>query len=160
MAHQTLAMANAMNSVKELRRLGLKATLPRVKVLDVLRGRLGSHLSAEDVSKLLIDQGHKIHLGTVYRVLAQLDNVGAISRQVFDSHKSVYEINSGAHHDHLICVKCGCIREFDDKLIAERQLEIATNNGFSLAEHTQTLYGYCPDCFGASVQTDLKQRVR
>lgn len=135
-----------MNSEKELRRLGLKVTHPRMKVLEVFRGKAGSHLCAEEVFRLLIEQGDEIGLATVYRVLAQLDEAGAISRMVFDGNKSVYEINNGAHHDHLVCLKCGRVREFDDNLIEARQREIAATNGYRLAQHNLTLYGYCPDC--------------
>lgn len=135
-----------MNSKNELRRLGLKVTYPRIKVLDVFRGHSGSHLCAEEVHRLLIEQGHEVALATVYRVLSQLGEVGAISRQVFDGNKSVYEINNGTHHDHLVCLKCGRVKEFDDNLIEARQQEIATKNGFRLAQHNLTLYGYCPDC--------------
>lgn len=136
----------AMNSRSELRRLGLKVTYPRVKVLEVFRGRAGSHLCAEEVYRLLGEQGHEFGLATVYRVLAQLDEVGAISRQVFDGNKSVYEINRGVHHDHIVCLKCGRIKEFDDDLIEARQREIATANGYRLAQHNLTLYGYCLEC--------------
>jgi Fur family transcriptional regulator, ferric uptake regulator len=135
-----------MNSEKELRRLGLKVTLPRMKVLEVFRGHTGSHLCAEEVHRLLVQQGHQVGLATVYRVLAQLDEVGAISRQVFDGNKSVYEINNGAHHDHLVCLNCGRVKEFDDNLIEARQREVAATNGYHLAQHNLTLYGYCPDC--------------
>ena len=135
-----------MNSKNELRRLGLKVTYPRMKVLEVLRGRAGSHLCAEEVYRFLGEQGHEIGLATVYRVLAQLDEVGAISRQMFDGSKAVYEINNGAHHDHIVCLKCGHVREFDDDLIEVRQREIAATNGYRLAQHNLTLYGYCADC--------------
>lgn len=136
----------AMNPEKELRRLGLKVTHPRLKVLEIFRVRTGSHLCAEEVFRLLIEQGEEIGLATVYRVLAQLDEAGAISRQVFDGTKAVYEINNGEHHDHLVCLKCGRVREFDDSLIETRQQEIAALNGYRLAQHNLTLYGYCPDC--------------
>lgn len=135
-----------INSEQELRRLGLKVTHPRMKVLDIFRRRSGSHLCAEEIYRLLMEEGEEIGLATVYRVLAQLDEVGAISRQVFDGNKSVYEINDGSHHDHIVCLKCGRVKEFDDDLIERRQQEIAMKNGYRLAQHNLTLYGYCPDC--------------
>lgn len=135
-----------MNSENVLRRLGLRVTHPRMSVLEVFRGRDGSHLSADEVFRRLLEQGKEIGLATVYRVLAQLDEAGVISRQVFDGNKSVYEINNGAHHDHLVCLKCGHVSEFDDNLIEARQREIAATNGYILAQHNLTLYGYCPDC--------------
>jgi len=139
-------MQETMNSKSELRRLGLKVTHPRMKILEVFRSSSGSHLCAEEVYRRLVAQGHEIGLATVYRVLAQLDEAGAISRQVFDGNKSVYEINNGAHHDHIVCLKCGRVREFDDDLIGGRQQEIAAKNGYRLAQHNLTLYGYCQEC--------------
>lgn len=139
-------MQETMNSKSELRRLGLKVTHPRMKILEVFRSSSGSHLCAEEVYRRLVAQGHEIGLATVYRVLAQLDEAGAISRQVFDGNKSVYEINNGAHHDHIVCLKCGRVREFDDDLIEGRQQEIAAKNGYRLAQHNLTLYGYCQEC--------------
>lgn len=139
-------MKELVNSKNELRRLGLKVTPPRIKVLEVFQGHSGSHLCAEDVYRLVLEQGHEVGLATIYRVLAQLDEAGAISRQVFDGNKAVYEINSGIHHNHIVCLKCGRIKEFDDDLIGDRQHEIAAANGFRLAQHNLTLYGYCPDC--------------
>lgn len=139
-------MEETMNSESELRRLGLKVTHPRMKILEVFRGHAGSHLCAEEIYRLLGEQGHEIGLATVYRVLAQLDEVGAISRQVFDGTKSVYEINKGIHHDHIVCLKCGQVKEFDDDLIEGRQREIALENGYRLAQHSLTLYGYCQEC--------------
>ena len=135
-----------MNAKEELRRLGLKVTYPRMKVLEVFSGHAGTHLGAEEVHRLLLRQGDDIGLATVYRILAQFDEVGALSRQVFDGSKSVYEINDGKHHDHLVCLKCGRVKEFGDPLIETRQQEIAASNGYRLAEHHLTLYGYCPDC--------------
>ncbi|UCV12770.1 ferric iron uptake transcriptional regulator [Dechloromonas denitrificans] len=136
----------AINSEKELRRLGLKVTHPRTMVLDLFRNNAGSHLCAEEVFRLLTEQGEDIGRATVYRILSQLDGAGAITRQVFDGIKSVYEINNGGHHDHLVCLQCGRVKEFDDSLIEKRQLKIAADNGFHLAQHNLTLYGYCADC--------------
>lgn len=144
----------AINSEKELRRLGLKVTHPRLKVMEIFRRQVGSHLCADEVFQLLVEQGEEIGLATVYRVLAQLDEVGAISRQMFDGTKSVYELNNGVHHDHLVCLQCGRVREFDDSLIETRQLEIAASNGFRLAQHNLTLYGYCTDC-EQQIKSDL-----
>lgn len=135
-----------MSPKNQLRDIGLKATYPRIKVLQLLRERRGSHLCADQVFRLLTEQGEDIALATVYRVLTQLDEAGAILRQAFDGHKSVYEINTGGHHDHLVCLKCGRVTEFDDASIEQRQLEVAKDNGYRLAQHSLTLYGYCPDC--------------
>lgn len=107
-------------------------------------------MSAEEVYRRLIERGDEIGLATIYRVLAQLDEVGAISRQVFDGNKSVYEINSGIHHGHIVCLKCGRVKEFDDELIENRQREVAAQNGYRLEQHTLTLYGYCAVCESAT----------
>lgn len=135
-----------LDSRNQLRRVGLKVTYPRVKVLELFNDRAGSHLCAEEVCRLLTEQGEDIGLATVYRVLTQLDEAGVILRQLFDGHKSVYEINRGAHHDHLICLKCGRVTEFDDAMIELRQQQIAETKGYRLAQHNLTLYGYCPNC--------------
>lgn len=130
----------------ELKNVGLKATLPRLKVLDILRSSPARHLSAEDVYRRLLEQGSDVGLATVYRVLSQLETAGLISRNVFDTGKAVFEINEGEHHDHLICLQCGRVDEFRNDAIETLQREVAAANGYALADHRLSLYGFCGRC--------------
>src|SRR5687768_11181007 len=130
----------------ELKTSGLKATLPRIKVLETFQRAEHRHLSAEDVYKALLDEGSDIGLATVYRVLMQFAEAGLLLRSHFDSGKSVFELNEGKHHDHLVCLKCGGVEEFFDAEIEKRQRAIATAMGFELQEHALALYGLCKDC--------------
>ena len=129
----------------ELRKAGLKVTLPRVKILDILQHPNHQHISAEDVYKILLELGEDIGLATVYRVLNQFDDAGILTRHHFEGGKSVFELTGGSHHDHLVCLKCGKVIEFEDDVIEAKQLEIAEKNGIKLTHHSLYLYGECTD---------------
>ncbi|HMV38503.1 MULTISPECIES: ferric iron uptake transcriptional regulator [Pseudomonadota] len=134
---------------KELKQVGLKVTLPRMKILAILQEHGGAqHLSAEDIYKSLIASGEEVGLATVYRVLTQFETAGLVKRHHFEGGQSVFELNQGEHHDHILCLQCGRIEEFVDEVIETRQREIAAQHGFRLAEHSLILYGNCtnPDC--------------
>lgn len=134
--------------INDLRTSGLKATLPRLKVLEVFQRTERRHLSAEDVYKLLLEQAADIGLPTVYRVLTQFEQAGLLARSHFETGKSVFELNEGKHHDHLVCVRCGRVEEFYDAEIERRQQEVARARGFELQDHALALYGLCssPAC--------------
>lgn len=129
----------------ELRKAGLKVTLPRVKILEILQDPKNQHISAEDVYKILLDLGEDIGLATVYRVLNQFDDAGILTRHHFEGGKSVFELTGANHHDHLVCLKCGKVVEFEDDVIERRQLEIAGANGIKLTHHSLYMYGECSD---------------
>jgi len=131
-----------------LKKAGLKVTLPRLKILEVLQEPEGHHGSAEDLYKRLIDMGEEIGRATVYRVLNQFDDAGIVTRHNFEGGKSVFELTQQHHHDHLICLDCGKVIEFRDEYIEERQREIATRHGIKLSNHSLYLYGHCSlgDC--------------
>lgn len=130
----------------DLRKLGLKVTGPRVKILDILEQNITRHLSAEDIYKQLIDSQQEIGLATVYRVLTQFELAGLITKHNFEGGYSVYEINQGEHHDHLVCVKCGKVEEFLDEIIEMRQHEIAKLADFEITDHSLNIYGICKIC--------------
>ena len=127
----------------DLKSSGLKATLPRLKILEIFQGSSVRHLSAEDVYKLLLAENLDVGLATVYRVLTQFEQAGILSRNHFESGKAVFELNQGNHHDHLVCLDCGRVEEFFDEEIENRQHKIAEERGFRLAEHALSLYGTC-----------------
>lgn len=131
-----------------LKSSGLKATLPRLKILEIFQGSTVRHLSAEDVYKLLLAENLDVGLATVYRVLTQFEQAGLLSRNHFESGKAVFELNEGSHHDHLVCLDCGLVEEFFDEEIEKRQQRIAEERGFKLSEHALALYGTCmkQDC--------------
>lgn len=138
---------------KDLRKAGLKVTLPRLKILQIFENNADKHLSAEDVYRCLMDEGEeKIGLATVYRVLTQFESAGLIARHNFDGGQSVFELEQGQHHDHIVCVHCGKVVEFVDKVIEERQTAIAKENGFLLTDHSLVMYGNCQseECRGNS----------
>lgn len=135
-----------MESQNELKSAGLKATFPRLKILDIFRRAEPRHQSAEDVYRTLIAEDVDIGLATVYRVLTQFEQAGILTRSQFDGTRAVFEINDGDHHDHLICTNCGKVVEFYDGNIENRQHEIAKEHGFTLESHTMMLYGVCPSC--------------
>ena len=135
-----------MNDQSELKNMGLKATFPRLKILDIFRRADLRHQSAEDVYRTLIAEDVDIGLATVYRVLTQFEQAGILVRSQFDGGKAVFELNDGDHHDHLICTNCGTVVEFSDPEIEKRQHRIAKDNGFTLESHTVMLYGICPKC--------------
>jgi Fur family transcriptional regulator, ferric uptake regulator len=131
------------NRADELKSSGLKATLPRIKILEVFQRSSTRHLSAEDVYKSLLGESADIGLATVYRVLMQFEQAGLLSRSNFESGKSVFELNEGTHHDHLVCLDCGRVEEFYDAEIEARQRHIAGTRGFALQEHSLSLYARC-----------------
>lgn len=130
---------------EELKRAGLKITLPRVKILSILQDPANQHISAEDVYKILLEQHEEIGLATVYRVLNQFDDAGIVSRHHFEGGKSVFELSQKKHHDHLVCLKCGKVVEFEDDLIEQRQLDISKEHNIKLTNHSLYLYGECND---------------
>jgi Fur family transcriptional regulator, ferric uptake regulator len=127
----------------DIKRAGLKVTLPRLKVLEVLENANPHHLSAEDVYKALLDAGEEIGLATVYRVLTQFEGAGLVIRHNFEGGRSVFELDSGEHHDHIVCLECGKVFEFTDEAIESRQKRIADQHGFRIGEHSLVLYGHC-----------------
>ncbi|NJM31789.1 MAG: ferric iron uptake transcriptional regulator [Limnobacter sp.] len=132
-----------MTTASDLKSLGLKATLPRMKILELFQNGLHRHLSAEDVYRLLLQEDLDIGLATVYRVLTQFEQAGILARQHFETGKSVFELNEGEHHDHLVCLDCGQVVEFFDADIELRQKKVAQAHGFELADHALALYGNC-----------------
>ena len=133
----------AMTNADELKSSGLKATLPRIKILEVFQRSSVRHLTAEDVYKALLTEGSDIGLATVYRVLMQFEQAGILSRNHFETGKSVFELNEGKHHDHLVCMDCGRVEEFFDAEIEKRQKSVAQSRGFELQEHSLSLYAAC-----------------
>lgn len=131
---------------KALKKLGLKITLPRIKILKILEERESHHLSAEDVYRILKEANEDVGLATVYRVLTQFESAGLVTRHNFEGGFSVFELNQGEHHDHLVCVKCGHVEEFIDELIEQRQREIAENAGYQMTDHSLNIYGICKNC--------------
>lgn len=128
---------------KNLKSIGLKATYPRLKILDLFQSSDQRHLTAEDVYRSLMNEGMDIGLATVYRVLTQFEQAGLLERHYFESGKAVFELNEGGHHDHLVCMQCGKVEEFYDPEIERRQNAIARERGFSLREHALYLYADC-----------------
>ena len=137
-----------MTHAEELKNSGLKATLPRLKVLEVFQKSSQRHMSAEDVYKHLLTEGADVGLATVYRVLMQFEQAGILSRNHFEAGKAVFELNEGKHHDHLVCLDCGRVEEFFDAEIEQRQRAVALARGFALQEHSLSLYAHCTraDC--------------
>nr|VFK53975.1 MAG: Fur family transcriptional regulator, ferric uptake regulator [Candidatus Kentron sp. TUN]VFK56011.1 MAG: Fur family transcriptional regulator, ferric uptake regulator [Candidatus Kentron sp. TUN] len=130
----------------DLKKAGLKTTLPRIRILQLLEENGQRHMSAEDVYKALLDAGEEIGIGTIYRVLTQFESAGLINRHHFEGNQSVFELDEGAHHDHLLCVRCGCIEEFIDETIEQRQRLIAERFGFTMTDHSLYIYGVCAKC--------------
>jgi Fur family ferric uptake transcriptional regulator len=137
-----------MSTVQSLKESGLKATLPRRKILELFESSKVRHLSAEDVYKALIAEGIDVGLATVYRVLTQFEQAGLLSRQHFEAGKAVFELNQGGHHDHLVCLQCGRVEEFYDADIEKRQNHVAKQRGFLLRGHSLAMYADCTkkDC--------------
>ena len=140
--------SDPMTQADELKSSGLKATLPRIKILEVFQRSSQRHMTAEDVFKVLLAENSDVGLATVYRVLMQFEQAGILSRNHFESGKAVFELNEGKHHDHLVCLDCGRVEEFYDAEIETRQRAIAQERGFSLQEHALALYASCtkPNC--------------
>jgi len=130
----------------DLKKVGLKATLPRLKILEILESNPLRHMSAEDVYKALLQTDEDIGLATVYRVLTQFESADLVKRHHFDSGHSVFELEQGKHHDHIVCVKCGKVEEFFDETIEERQRAIAQDKGFTMTDHSLYIYGLCDNC--------------
>lgn len=128
---------------QDLKKAGLKATLPRIRILQVLESSKERHLSAEDVYKALIDNGEDVGLATIYRVLTQFESAGLVQRHNFEGGHSVFELTEGRHHDHVVCMQCGKIEEFVDEVIEAHQRQIVERLGFKLADHSLILYGDC-----------------
>lgn len=129
-----------------LKDAGLKITAPRLKILQLLESTSVRHVSAEDVYKLLLENGEEIGLATVYRVLTQFEDAGLVARHHFEGGHSVFELSPDQHHDHIVCVKCGKVEEFNDVEIERRQKMIAESLGFELTDHDLNMYGLCPAC--------------
>jgi Fur family transcriptional regulator, ferric uptake regulator len=127
----------------DLKTIGLKATLPRIKILEIFNARRERHMSAEDVYKELLAEDQDIGLATVYRVLTQFEQAGLLKRSTFESGKAVFELDEGSHHDHLVCLQCGHVEEFFDAEIEKRQHRIAKDLGFTLQDHALALYATC-----------------
>ena len=130
---------------QDLRKAGLKATLPRIRILQILESSDQRHMSAEDVYKALLEAGEDVGLATVYRVLTQFESAHLVVRHHFESGQAVFELNEGGHHDHIVCNQCGRIVEFMDETIEERQREVAAKSGFSIRDHSLTIYGDCQE---------------
>ena len=132
-----------MSSPTDLKTIGLKATAPRLRILELFEKSQVRHLSAEDVYKILLTEGTDTGLATVYRVLTQFEQAGLLKRHHFESGKAVFELNQGGHHDHLVCMQCGRVEEFYDDAIEKRQIAVARERGFAIHEHSLYLYADC-----------------
>jgi Fur family ferric uptake transcriptional regulator len=132
-----------LSNPSDLKSIGLKATLPRLKILDLFEQSDKRHMTAEEVYRLLSDEGQDIGLATVYRVLTQFEQAGLLIRHHFDSDKAVFELNQGDHHDHLVCLQCGKVEEFFDAEIERRQQRIAKERGFAIRDHSLQIYADC-----------------
>ena len=130
----------------ELKKAGLKVTLPRMKILDLMESSSVRHQSAEDIYQALRDEGEEVGLATVYRVLTQFEAAGLVTRHHFEGGQAVFELNREGHHDHIVCVGCGKVEEFVDELIEQQQAKIAEDKGYQITDHSLILYGKCPDC--------------
>lgn len=137
-----------MHQPKDLQSAGLKATLPRLKILSLFENSKERHLSAEDIYNILRSSGEDVSLATVYRVLTQFEHAGLLVRHHFESDKSVFELNHGEHHDHIVCLQCGHVEEFYDNAIEARQKKVAGDLGFAIHEHSLYIYADCikPNC--------------
>jgi len=137
-----------LSSPTDLKTIGLKATMPRLRILELFEKSSVRHLSAEDVYKMLVKEGTDTGLATVYRVLTQFEQAGLLIRHHFESGKAVFELKQGGHHDHIVCVECGHVEEFYDPEIEKRQVEVASERGFRLQDHSLHLYADCTkaDC--------------
>jgi Fur family ferric uptake transcriptional regulator len=133
---------------QDLRKAGLKVTLPRLKIIEILERARPQHVSAEDIHRRLLESHEDIGLATVYRVLTQFEAAGLVSRRHFENGMAVFELNEGTHHDHIVCMDCGHVEEFFDSQIEARQDAVAESRGFRIKEHALVLYGQCqkPDC--------------
>ena len=135
-----------MANIDELKNTGLKATLPRLKILEIFQKGALRHMTAEDVFRVLLEERSDIGLATVYRVLTQFEQAGILIRSNFESGKAVYELDEGQHHDHFVCNICGKVEEFYDPEIEKRQQSIAKAKGWVVHDHSMALYGQCAEC--------------
>ncbi len=126
---------------QDLKKVGLKVTLPRMKIFELLEKSEGSHLTAEDIYRMLLESGQDIGLATVYRVLTQFESAGLVHRHHFEGGQAVFELDRGDHHDHMVCSRTGKVVEFYDEIIEERQKQIASEHGFEITDHSLVLYG-------------------
>lgn len=134
----------------DLKKAGLKVTLPRMKILDLMESSSVRHQSAEDIYQSLRDEGEEVGLATVYRVLTQFEAAGLVTRHHFEGGQAVFELNREGHHDHIVCIGCGKVEEFVDDLIEQQQAKIAEGKGYAITDHSLILYGKCPECQKAS----------
>jgi Fur family ferric uptake transcriptional regulator len=143
-----------MTNIDELKNTGLKATLPRLKILEVFQRGQNRHMTAEDVYRILLEERSDVGLATVYRVLTQFEQAGILIRSHFESGKAVYELDEGQHHDHLVCLDCGKVEEFYDAEIEKRQHAVAKAKGFTISDHALSLYATCnrQNCPNKAVQ--------
>lgn len=144
---------DGMSNIDELKSTGLKATLPRLKILEIFQKGELRHMTAEDVFRVLLMERSDIGLATVYRVLMQFEQAGILSRSHFESGKAVYELNEGRHHDHFVCTSCGKVEEFFDAEIEKRQAIVAKSKGWHVQDHAMSLYGLCADCSSKQTRT-------
>ena len=135
-----------MSDPQSLKNMGLKATFPRLKILELFEKSTLRHMTAEDVYRMLLAENMDIGLATVYRVLTQFEQAGILQRHHFETGKAVYELNAGSHHDHMVCVKCGKVTEFHSEEIEALQDKIAEENGYRIVDHALYMYGVCGDC--------------
>ncbi len=133
---------------QDLKRAGLKATVPRLKILEILETSDTHHLSAEDVYRELLESGDDVGLATIYRVLTQFEAAGLVTRHHFESGHAVFELERGHHHDHIVCVQCGKVEEFYDQTIEDRQKSVVAKMGYEIQDHSLVIYGDCkkPNC--------------
>ncbi|EKY06965.1 ferric iron uptake transcriptional regulator [Neisseria sp. 23W00296] len=134
------------SNVAQLRDNGLKVTGPRLKILDLFEKHPDDHMSAEDVYRVLLENGIEIGVATIYRVLTQFEQAGILLRHHFETGKAVYELNTGGHHDHIVCVKCGAVAEFHSEEIEELQDRMAEEHGYRIVDHALYMYGVCGNC--------------
>ncbi|OGV29609.1 MAG: transcriptional repressor [Legionellales bacterium RIFCSPHIGHO2_12_FULL_35_11] len=135
-----------MEESRQLKDAGLKITIPRIKILQILEQSVDHHLSAETIYKLLIETGEDVGLATVYRVLTQFEAAGLVCRHYFEGGSCVFELSQGSHHDHLVCMECSRVEEFFDDIIEQRQRMIAEKTHFKMIDHSLTIYGLCSGC--------------
>ncbi len=144
---------------QDLRNAGLKVTVPRLKMLELLEKAHDKHLTAEAIHRLLLEAGEEIGLATVYRALTQFEAAGLVTRHHFEGGQAVFELERGPHHDHIVCIHCGRVEEFYDEVIEKRQRSIAEKLGFNMRDHTLTLYGECnePACLAGRVKSSANR---
>ena len=136
----------AIANIDELKSTGLKATVPRLKILEIFQKGEQRHMTAEDVYRALLDDNSDVGLATVYRVLTQFEAAGLVLKHNFEGGQAVYELDRGKHHDHLVCVECGKVEEFFDPEIEKRQNAVAEERGFTIQDHALYIYGNCAEC--------------